>query len=148
MQAGSGQTVTASSQPVTHTTWSWRNIYPAGGTCQHVTAAMAAEQRSHPHLVLLYSHWLPQAQNSEPKAVAGRGDAGRDGTSPKCLSARAHMISQVAGAYQCAAHSRRCEGRRWSLGQKRGISEAAGTVNQTCVFIGSDLDAPSRLTPT
>ena len=30
----------------------------------------------------------------------------------------------------------------------RGISAAAGTVNQTCVFIGSDLDGPSRLTPT
>ena len=28
--------------PVTHTTWLWWNIYPSGGTGQHVTALMAA----------------------------------------------------------------------------------------------------------
>ena len=29
-----------------------------------------------------------------------------------------------------------------SVGKKRGISAAAGTVNPTCVFIGSDLNGP------
>ena len=62
-----------SSQPVTHTTWSWRNIYPAGGMGQRVTdiatAAMAAGRHCRS---IFYSHWLPQAQNSEPKSVAGR----------------------------------------------------------------------------
>ena len=54
--------------------------------------------------------------------------------------ARAHMMSQGAGEYRCAAHSRRREGR---CGRKKmGISAAAGTVNQTCIFIGSDLDGP------
>ena len=33
-------------------------------------------------------------------------------------------------------------------GQKRGISAALGTVKQKCVFNGSDLDGPCRLTPT
>ena len=62
--------------PDTHTTWSWWNIYPVGGTGQHVTAAMAAARRRcrrpPPLTPTFYRHWLPQAQNSEPKAFEGR----------------------------------------------------------------------------
>ena len=52
------------------------------------------------------------------------------------------MMSQGAGAYQCAAHAWRSEGRRGRL--KEGDQAAAGTVNQKCIFNGSDLDGPSR----
>ena len=122
---------------------SW-NMYPAGGTGQHVTAAMAAARRRRrrppsapPPPFTATGYHRRRTRNRKLLRVAG--DEGRDGARPKCLGARAHIMSQGAGAYQCAAHSG---------GKKMGISAAAGTVNQTCVFIGSDLDGPSRLTPT
>ena len=50
------------------------------------------------------------------------------------------MMSQDAGSYQCAAHTRRSDGRRGT--RKEGVIAAAGTVNQSCVFNVSDLDVP------
>ena len=58
------------------------------------------------------------------------------------------MISQGAGSYQCAAHARRSLEGAGAGGLKRGVSAAAGTVNQRGIFNGSDLDEPPRLTPT
>ena len=46
-------------------------------------------------------------------------------------------MSQDAGSYQCATHARPSDGRRGT--RKKGVSAAAGTVNQRCVFNGSDL---------
>ena len=74
------------------------------------------------------------------KLLRVAGDAGRDGARPKCLRARAHIMSQGAGAYQCAAHSRRCEGRHKR--QKDGDQRSHWHSQQECVFIGSDLDGP------
>ena len=83
---------------------------------------------------------------AEPKAVAGRRRrrARRDetgiseGSGSYDVSGR--TMSQDAGSYQCAAHARRRDGRRGT--RKEGVSAAACTVNQRCVFNASDLDVP------
>ena len=47
------------------------------------------------------------------------------------------MMSLGTGSYLCATNARHSDGRRWS--GKRGVSATTGTVNQKCVFHGSDL---------
>ena len=67
------------------------------------------------------------------------GDAGRDGTE----------MSEGVGSYDVSGRGARISvpptsgaAEEGTGGKKIGISAAAGTVNQTCVFIGSDLDGP------
>ena len=53
-------------------------------------------------------------------------------------------MSQGAGAYQPGSvPPTPGAAKEGTGGKKMGISAAAGKVNQTCVFIGSDLDGPT-----
>ena len=87
-----------------------------------------------------YSHWLPQAQNSETKAVEGRGR--RRG------QWRETEMSEGAGSFNVSGRRRvsvcrplqalrrkEREAKRWGSVQPRAQSTRH-------VFIGSDLDGP------
>ena len=90
--------------------------------CCHGSSASPPPPPSPNSSLTFYSHWLPQAQNSEPKAVEGRGLRARWGETEMSENAGSYNVSgrwRVSVCRPLQALPRKARGaKRWGSAQQ------------------------------
>ena len=99
-----------------------RRSAAVGRNCCHGSSASPPPPPSPHSSPTFYSHWLPQAQNSEPKAVEGRGLRARWGETEMSENAGSYNVSgrwRVSVCRPLQALPRKARGaKRWGSAQQ------------------------------